>query len=202
MAGLFTVAPNDNAARGLLGVNQTNLAAWSAVLSGVPVLTNLTSSRGAITNATGGYRELYIRPDADVNSPQLRRIVTGIMRTRSAETNGTFNSLGRILATPELTESSPFLNTNNLVNDAVLERIPQQVLSLLKEDQPRFVVYAYGQALKEAPGSVYLAPGTFNQLCTNYQVHAEYATRTVIRVEGPITNPRAVVESFKELPAD
>jgi len=27
LPGLFTVAPNDNAARGLLGVNQTNLAA-------------------------------------------------------------------------------------------------------------------------------------------------------------------------------
>ena len=202
LAGLFTVAPNDNAARGLLGVNQTNLAAWSAVLTGVPVLTNLTPSRGAYTNVAGLYRELYIRPDGDFNTPQLRQIVAGISRTRSAETNGTFNSLGRILATPELTVASPFLNTNNLVNDAAMERIPQQILSLLKDDQPRFVVYAYGQALKEAPGSVFLAPGPFNQLCTNYQVHAEYATRTVIRVDGPITSPRAVVESFKELPAD
>jgi hypothetical protein len=38
---LFTTRPNDNAARGTLSVNQTNLAAWSAVLSGVVVLTNL-----------------------------------------------------------------------------------------------------------------------------------------------------------------
>ncbi|PYL00803.1 MAG: hypothetical protein DME19_03875 [Verrucomicrobia bacterium] len=40
LLGLFTTAPNDNAARGLLSVNQTNIAAWSAVLSGVVALTN------------------------------------------------------------------------------------------------------------------------------------------------------------------
>ncbi len=35
---LFTTALNDNATRGQLSINQTNLAAWSAVLSGVSVL--------------------------------------------------------------------------------------------------------------------------------------------------------------------
>ncbi len=40
---LFTSRPNDNAVRGTLSVNQTNLAAWSAVLSGMVVLTNTTS---------------------------------------------------------------------------------------------------------------------------------------------------------------
>ena len=37
---LFTAAPNDNAARGLLSVNQTNAAAWAAVFSGIPVLSD------------------------------------------------------------------------------------------------------------------------------------------------------------------
>ena len=37
---LFTAALNDNATRGQLSINQTNLAAWSAVLGGVVVLTN------------------------------------------------------------------------------------------------------------------------------------------------------------------
>ena len=40
---LFTVAPNENASRGLLAVNQTNLASWAAVLSGVTALTNVTT---------------------------------------------------------------------------------------------------------------------------------------------------------------
>ena len=37
---LFTTAPNDNATRGQLSVNQTNFAAWAALLDGVIVLTN------------------------------------------------------------------------------------------------------------------------------------------------------------------
>src|SRR5262249_14945301 len=41
---LFTTAFNDNAARGRLGINQTNLAAWSAVLSGVIALQADTNS--------------------------------------------------------------------------------------------------------------------------------------------------------------
>ncbi|MEW6159274.1 MAG: hypothetical protein AB1813_17755, partial [Verrucomicrobiota bacterium] len=37
---IFSAAPNENAARGLLSVNQTNIAAWAAVLSGVHVVSN------------------------------------------------------------------------------------------------------------------------------------------------------------------
>ena len=45
MLDLFTAALNDNATRGQLSINQTNLAAWSAVLSGVVVLTNAVDRR-------------------------------------------------------------------------------------------------------------------------------------------------------------
>jgi hypothetical protein len=206
----FTVAPNENAARGLLSVNQTNLAAWSAVLSGVSVLTNLTPANVALAGQAPQFAELIIQPDASVgltHYPQLRQIVDGINRTRLAEVTNNqqtipvFNRLGRILATPELTVASPFLNPQNVVNDMALERIPQQILSLLREDEPRFVVYAFGQALREAPNSLVLQSGGFNRLCTNYQVTAEYAAKAVIRIEGSPLNPRAVVESYRELPA-
>jgi hypothetical protein len=197
---LFTTAANDNAARGLLSVNQDRLAAWSAVLSGVLALTNTTPlSR---TNNAAGYVEWQIQPNAQPDSPQLRWIVNGINRARAYQTNGVFNRLGDLLATPELTFASPFINNGNLVNDLILERIPQQILSLVKADEPRFVVYAFGQSLKEAPNSIYLGAGPFYQLCTNYQVRAEFATKTVIRLEGPITNLHAVVESYNELPAE
>ncbi len=204
----FTVAPNDNAARGLLSVNQSELAAWSAVLSGVSVLTNLTPAT-VPPGTPPEFRELIIQPDGPAgltHYPQLRRIVEGINRTRQQEVRANqqsipvFNRLGRILATPELTVASPFLNPSNLVTDAVLERIPQQILSLLRADEPRFVVYAFGQALREAPNSLYLQAGTFNRLCTNYQITAEYAARAVVRIEGPPVAPRAVIESYQELP--
>ena len=147
----------------------------------------------------------------------IRQIVDGINRTRALEVNrfpsglGTpyFHRMGRILATPELTFASsvlPPLPDGSLQRpwpflprDEVLERIPQHILSLLKEDEPRFVVYAFGQALKEAPNSLYLGEGTFNRMCTNYQVKSESVTRSVIRIEGSLTQPRAVVESYNEL---
>jgi hypothetical protein len=209
LVDLFTVAPNDNAARGLMSVNQTNLAAWSAVLSGAPVMTNLTPLAGARTNSAGEYREMLILPAAGPrnffwgrSTPQLLTIVEGINRTRQREPYGVFADTGRILATPELTLASPYLSTNHIVNDFALERIPQQVLSLLRADEPRYVVYSFGQALKEAPGSVNLSAGRFYKLCTNYQVRAEFATRSVIRLDGPPGNLRAVVESYYELPPE
>src|SRR5262249_43484774 len=78
------------------------------------------------------------------------------------------------------------------INDAALERIPQQIMGLLRLDQsPRFVIYAYGQSLKPAPRSI-LTSGPFFGLCTNYQVTAEAATRTVVRIDGAPTNSHAV----------
>jgi hypothetical protein len=52
---LFTTSLNDNATRGQLSINQTNLAAWSAVLSGVIVLTNNLEGDGIspITDPSG-----------------------------------------------------------------------------------------------------------------------------------------------------
>jgi len=83
------------------------------------------------------------------------------------------------------------------IDDYAYERIPQQILSLLRVGQPRFVIYAYGQALKPA----HIDPAT--GIVDNYQVTAEYATRTVVRVEGdPRGRVRTVVESFNILPPD
>jgi len=45
LVDLFSTAPNDNAARGLLSVNQTNDAAWAAVFAGVIAPTNATGGR-------------------------------------------------------------------------------------------------------------------------------------------------------------
>ncbi|MHB8522662.1 MAG: hypothetical protein ACYDH9_18140 [Limisphaerales bacterium] len=180
---LFTVAPNANAARGLLSVNQTNLAAWSAVLSGVNVLGNN-----------------FIQP----NSANLSQIVGGINRTRDSLPLQTFQHMGDVLATPELTANSPFLNLLAVSNrtDVAYERIPQQILSLLKPDEPRMVIYAFGQSLKPADHSLVLLPGANFRLCTNYQITAEFVTRTVLRIDGGLNNPRAVVESYSILPAD
>jgi hypothetical protein len=197
----FTVAPNANAARGLLSVNQTNLAAWSAVLSGVSALSNSVPRALPPNNVS----ELRIEP----NSPQLRLIVDNINATRLSRPGQTFFRLGEILASPALTVNSPFLNPlSTNITDAVYERLPQQILSLLKSDEPRLVIYAYGQSLAPAPNSLILS-GPNRGLCTNYQITGEVIAKHVLRLDSNLTNPpglgrqplaiRAVTERFQYL---
>jgi hypothetical protein len=215
---LFSTALNETATRGQLSINQTNLAAWSAVLSGVIVLTNDLGARTLspmIIPPAGPYD-----PGAALaNWPAVAKIVYDINTTRTNYAGGVYRRLGDLLAASSLTTNSPFLNTsvrpdsaNWALNDAAAERIPQQILGLLKADAvPRAVIYAFGQTLKPAPHSIVTA-GPFFGLCTNYQVTAEMATRTVVRFEGvpnyqrgipaAVTNLHPVVESFNVLPAD
>jgi hypothetical protein len=279
---VFTTAFNDDATRGQLSINNTNLAAWSAVLGGVIALTN-TVSESDLNNFVSGARfaPWVIEPAGvyDLNDgrslPGIVRIVQGINRTRTLTTlftnfatvpatlwtnqpvfpNQTFHRLGDILSVPELTVgplagqslrtnlthyegvypngywvgANPFLNLGNTnsvtyrspqtsltaeqrlaLNDQAYERIPQQILGLLRVDTvPRFVIYAYGQALKPAEHSLVNSGGLFG-LVTNYQVTAEVATRSVVRIEGvqstgnyrSMTNLHPVIESFNILPPD
>jgi hypothetical protein len=200
-------------------VNQTNLAAWSAVLSGVNVL----------TNTPNGLLPMVVDPAGvydPVNPSPMARIWEGINITRNNDNptnnmvfpNHTFQHAGDVLATPQLTVASPFLNTNGIaqgvqdpnaggINDEVLERIPQQIMSLLTLNQtPRFVIYSFGQTLHPADHSL-VTGGTFNGLCTNYQITAESATRAVVRVEGSPNKddnnpPHIVVEQYNVLGPD
>src|SRR5262249_56531396 len=106
----------------------------------------------------------------------VEQIVQGIANAQTNYPGRYFHRLGDVLATPELSINSPYLNTN--ANPATLteeayERIPQQILGLLKgADEPRFVIYSYGQSLKPAERSL-VTSGAFFGLCTNYQVTAE-----------------------------
>ena len=107
---------------------------------------------------------------------------------------------------------SPFLNLANDqvrygISDALYEWIPQQVLGLLKEDEPYVVVYAYGQSLRPADRSIIVAPGPFQGMVTNYQITGEVLTKTALRLEEiRRTNQpslyRAVAESYNFLPND
>ena len=114
---LFTVAPNLNATHGTLSVNQTNLAAWSAVFSGLVAMTNASAdfkgyvaapavASAVIPPAWRGQRQFRRRAAAEWH--------TGINATRAATINadgvpGAFKHVGDIVRTPALTEQSPFL---------------------------------------------------------------------------------------------
>ncbi len=179
---LFTTAFNDNATRGQLSVNvsSNSLAAWSAVFSGIVALSNnfRNSVIGSLTRYQNpllaqseyppAYTDLIISPagGSGMNSA-LGQIVAGIDRTRATFTNadglvGVFEHKGDILAVPQLTEQSPFLNWNNTaqqnngISDEMYEWLPQQMMSLVRVGAPRYVIYSYGQALKPAPNGTYL----------------------------------------------
>ncbi len=186
-----------------------DLAAWSAVFSGMAVPTSVSGAYGVISPAG----------PAGVNSP-LGYLVTNINATRfyfqnSDGLTGVFEHKGDILSAPALTEQSPFLaglDRNTQISDQMMEWLPQQMLSLVRVGSPRYVIYAYGRALKPAQGAVYTAAGPSFGMVTNYQVVSESAVRAVVRVDTTRTNssngtitvtpPRATVESFNILPAD
>ena len=214
----FSTALNDNATRGQLSVNmgannRPSLAAWSAVFSGVVVVTNSTpfpqlKQFQPLTNSF-----LTINPAGPSgNGSVLGQLVTNINTMRAQFTNsdgltGVFEHVGDILSTLQLTERSPFLNWNNVnqqqngISDEVYEWLPQQTLSLLRvpgtpQSPMRYVIYSYGQTLKPAPNGVVTGGATLANgispfgMVTNYQVVAETATRAVVRVTPVITtNP-------------
>jgi len=134
----------------------------------------------------------------------------GINGVRRFLPNGKFSHLGELLAAPALSIQSPYLAWDESVSyqsgidDMAYERIPQQILSLVKADEPRVTVYAYGQALRPAAQSLRSEPNPprlFN-ICTNYQVVGEYLFRRVVGFNGAMTNLQATVESESVLPFD
>jgi hypothetical protein len=211
LADIFTVAQHPNASRGRLSVNQTNVAAWSAILSGVEVPT-VQRVGGALTIVTN-----IIEPNAIDPNKTIEKLVEGINARRGQSTGQVFSGISEFLSVKELTVDSPFLrppyaaipfdyNTTPL-QDHHFEAIPEKILSLVHRGEPRFVVYAFGQSLKPAAQSI-LTGGTYRGLVTNYEVTGELATRSVMRVEleeltgPPRVSPRVIVESFNFVPPD
>jgi hypothetical protein len=213
----FSASLGPQATRGQMSINQTNAAAWSAVLSGVAVTT-----LDELPNKQVFADDVLVEPAS--YDPRVHDIVAGITATK---TNGTWTSLGDILAVPQLTSASPFLNapyipdgaigqTHRFLRDEDYERIPQQIMGLLTvaNGGPRFVIYTFAQTL--TPDEVNTG-SSFFKLPINYRVSSETATRTVLRLEydhesedpfDPDYNepdfdrPRMVVESYNLLPLE
>jgi len=205
---LFTTEPDENATVGKLSVNQTGFAAWSALFSGLVVYTNAT-----ISNPSQSYYTIF--PPAGPYftngfgggpTNPLGTIWNNIQQIRALFPSQSFQHVGDVLATPALSDNSPFLqgarSAGTPISDAEYEWLPQQTLSLMTLGTPRYVVYCYGQALKPAPGG-FVTGGTYAGMCTNYQVVSESATRAVVQVQNVTSNnPSIILKNLNPLPPD
>ncbi len=129
---------NTNDLRSLLSVNSSNPNAWLVLLDGLTALTNdLPDSGGLQIGVVPPHFSTIV---ISSNSPQASAVVNAIQSARSGQPGQFFNDVGGLLATPQLTEQSPFLNWNDIVqssngiSDEAYEMIPSQLLPLLRAD--------------------------------------------------------------------
>lgn len=116
---------NTNDPHRLFSLNQPSANAWRGVLDGFNVLTN---------TGTLQFDTLVMSS----NSPQAATIGSALDAMRWSQPNQYFRDVGDILATPELTTASPWLNLTSPaqsgITDEAYEKIPSQLLLLLRPD--------------------------------------------------------------------
>ena len=148
LAGLLMSLLNTNDPTQLFSVNDSNVADWQNLLNGLVVYSN---SAPIVVATTPLQFTTYTIAS---NSPQAAAIASAIVQTRASQSSPVFYSIGDILATPALTEQSPFLNLGSTafgqqqmnygINDVEYEAIPTQLLPLLRPDSIGSLVTANG----------------------------------------------------------
>lgn len=117
---------NTNAPQYLLSINDRNATNWLAVFHGMTVLTNSAPS-------SLPFDALLMTSD----SPQAALLVQAVANARNNQPGQVFSSLEALLAIPELSVLSPWLNLaviQSKMTDEAYEKIPSQLLSLVRED--------------------------------------------------------------------
>jgi hypothetical protein len=126
-ASLVISLLNTNDPRNLASVNQPGASAWCGLLDGMTVLTNTD---------VGQFAPVIVSS----NSPQVATVAAALVAARASRPGHYFHDVGDILATPELSLASPWLNTNGAtffyssMSDEACEALPSQLLPLLRPD--------------------------------------------------------------------
>ena len=110
-------------------INNANPNAWAGMLDGLVVLTNSASSLVPITVSS--------------NSTAASLVVGAIL----AQGGSNFQNVGGIMAVPQLSEQSPFLdwNNTNAITDEAYEALPSQILPWLRVDSVGAINTGNGQ---------------------------------------------------------
>ena len=146
LVSLLAVMLNTNDLRHQLSVNDPDPGAWAVQFDGVVALTNLGFL--VVSNTV----EPQFSPTIiSANSQEVSLIANAIQTTKAGLPNATFHGIGDILATPQLTLQSPFIQLTNLlqqrygINDQAYEAIPSQLLPRLRADSIGKLVSTNGQ---------------------------------------------------------
>lgn len=156
LAALLISLLSTNDPRTLLLVNEPSEPVWATALDGIVALTNTTSDVQLRRYGLSGFAT-FETVLVQSNSPQASLIGAGIDAARSSHLGQRFSNAGDILATPELSVASPFLNQGSLTNvyirpavytyqqtyglsDAAYEAIPAQLLPRLRPDSVASIV--------------------------------------------------------------
>ncbi|HWV99467.1 MAG TPA: hypothetical protein VNZ64_07200 [Candidatus Acidoferrum sp.] len=123
---------NTNDLRTLTSANQTTVQAWTTLLDGLTVL----------TNPSPGELDPIVMSST---SPQAAVIATGLLAARSSRPGQVFLDPADILATPELSVGSPWLNGSVTASDEAFEMLPAQLLAKLRPDSIGSVSTGGGQ---------------------------------------------------------
>lgn len=139
----------------LFSVNDPNPGDWENLMNGMTVLTNDLSNivlgSGFVQQAQ--FASLIISS----NSSQAATIANAIESARMAQPGQYFTNVGDIFAIPQLSDTSPYLNTNIVqvqkgISDEAYEAIPSQLLPLLRVDSIGSIVPASGQVVIQFTG--------------------------------------------------
>jgi hypothetical protein len=141
LASLLADLFNTNDISTLFSVNNPNQNDWQGLLDGMTVFTDTDTNPQFVTISS--------------NSVQAAIVANAIESTRCTQPGQIFSDLGDILGTLELSESSPFLDPNQLTNgisDEAYEMIPSQLLPLLRSDSIGSVLFTNNQMMVQFTG--------------------------------------------------
>jgi hypothetical protein len=143
---------NTNDPRTLFSVNNPDPNAWTVELDGLTALTN--TALIVLPSTPPQLSPIVISS----NSVQASLIADAIQSTRAGLPGQVFHNLGDILAAPQLTVRSPFLDLSASAqeeygnSDQAYEAIPSQLLPLLRADSIGSVSSASGEVHVEFNG--------------------------------------------------
>jgi hypothetical protein len=174
LASLLTGLLNPTPVGQMVSVNNTNTNVWLGLLNGLTAWTNSAGTSGSVVISS--------------DSPQAAAIANAIQSTLLGVPGQSFNYVGGILATEQLTEQSPFLNGLDplaQISDEAYEIIPSQLLSLLCVGSAGAVVQTNGGWVVQFSGSdgyAYALQSSANlvnwiTIGTNYPVQGSFSVQ-------------------------